>query len=166
MASPVNQFRDLIEALEVGPEVPGDVAAWLHDGCVRFATGETRSLDAALGLRGQGINRPASQYALETRDAELIAALNLIDGKSDRARCKELRRQIAAFDSRTWPRVRAYHRPPDRLTPIQAHLFHAFKTGQHMPEAGRLAEIARRNPLFSSCKKDGIMEGSQEPSGS
>ena len=163
MTSPVGQFRELIEALEAGPNVPDDVARWLHDGCVRFATGETASLDSALGLRGQGIHHPAGQYARETRDDALIAALNLIEGRSNRARCRELRRQIAAFDSRVWPRVRAYAVAPDRLTAVQAHLFAAFKTEQPMPGAGRLAEIARQNPLFSSCKKAGIMEGSQEP---
>ncbi|RJS95281.1 hypothetical protein [Salinisphaera sp. Q1T1-3] len=150
MTSPVGNFRDLTRALEAGSALPDHVVVWLHDGCARFYAGEVSSLDIALGIRGQGINLPVNQYAWQTRDMELAAAYQHIEGRSERARLQELRRQIRAFGSRTWPRVRAYSEPPDRLTPLQVHLFRAFQVGQHIPESvSRLRDVVRSNRPYS-----------------
>lgn len=150
MTAPVAHFREMIAALESGRPIPDDVIAWWHDGCTRFAAGETPTLDRALGLRAQGINLPARTYAREARDAELVAAFALIEGRSRWARTEALARLIRGFELRTWPRVRDYNEPPERLTAAQCHLFHAFRACRRVPSSpSRLAEILRSNPRFS-----------------
>lgn len=61
----------LLTELENGPVLSPQVARWLHDGAVRFATGEARTLCAALGLRRRGHASAATRQALKRRNAAL-----------------------------------------------------------------------------------------------
>lgn len=149
MTAPVAHFRKLTAALEQGRELPPEIVTWWHHGCVKFAAGESKTLCEALGLRGQGINLPVSVYARQTRDQALARALALIEGKSPWARCTALAQQIARFDSITWRRVRNFDEPPARLTPVQKHLFAAFKAYSRVPQSpSRLHELLVQNPVF------------------
>lgn len=150
METPTGHFLELIRVLELGADIPPDVASWWHDGCSSFAAGDTKTLDEALGLRGAGIKLPVNTYARQTRDAALVAAFELIEGRNYWTRVQALADAIRAFEGRTWPRVREYREPPARLTPVQRHLFAAFVAFPKVPcSPSRLSEILRQTPVYS-----------------
>lgn len=152
MQRPPELFAELVSALETGQDNNGAVTltlspatvSWLHDGCTQFATGERSALCTALGLRGQGLNLPVSQYARQTRDAALRAAFSHIAGQSKYERCQALGYTIRQFENRTWPRVCNLSEPPARLTDTQRHIFAAFRAYGRVPRStSRLSEILR-----------------------
>ncbi|TCO83079.1 hypothetical protein EV699_103128 [Plasticicumulans lactativorans] len=128
--APRMDIETLLAELENGPALSPQVARWLHDGAVRFATGEARTLCAALGLRRRGQSSAATRQALKRRNAALQRAFRHIVGESTRQRMLTLQRLV---------------RPPLALHiagPLREALADAYRSGAYVPTSlSRLYEI-------------------------
>jgi hypothetical protein len=128
----VAHFRALIAALEQGPSLPPEVAAWLHDGAVRLAAGDVPDLSTALGLRGRGLSHAWAQTAIAERNAALRRAFDLCPGATPAVRLNALAAKLRRFPD-AWRRVQHDPAPPGRFTSVQVELFWAYKAYDSVP---------------------------------
>lgn len=121
---------------------------WLVEGIDAFLSGEKKTLCAALGLRMPGRNSAKWENARAARDAALREAfVRLPDTSSISARVGQLAIHVRRFETTTWPRVKSEIQPPERLTALQACLFHAFRAGINVPYSAN----ALRGIVVQSC---------------
>lgn len=146
--NPGDLLLRLRAALEAGVAPPDEVRAWLLAGLDDFeAAGGRRSLCRSLQLRMPSQRSLGTRKARGAMLAALRRALLLIESPNQHRGCQLLASRISTFESRTWPRVRHYIEPPDRLDAIEQELFRAFKSGQDVPASqGRLYCVLVKNP--------------------
>ncbi len=131
---PDEATKRLLVALDAHMPVPDDVAEWLSSGLVRFQHGEEKTLCRALELRVPGrLGNPEYRRSLDRRNQALCEAADLMPEPTPYQRAAALANEARAFETRVWPRVADLPEPPERLTPVQAALWRAFRAYDRVP---------------------------------
>lgn len=90
--------------------------------------------DRPLGMhRFFGIGGPRAAR-IELRLNHLLAAADVLPGPSHWARCQQLAEAARAFRTRRWQRWKDLDAPPPEARPVDAHLWHARRVGEELPE--------------------------------
>lgn len=125
---------------------------WLSNGISSFLAGETRTLDAALGLQtGQSQRRWQTVQTIARRDAFIQDAARFFDG-SDTAKARAIAAALHVYSTRRWPRDRRQDATPEAYrSKIDEILFLvlAASEGRAPPGAKQVLRILRKRHLKS-----------------
>ena len=131
---------------------------WLIRGILAYVRGESKSLDAALGLSTAGKRNIRTIILLNTRNRYLLESLDSIaidDSVSTWERCQRLAQQVGRLIP-VWNARRGYRHGPDAsFSTWQRSLFKAWQTGIDIPGTPEgLLRITKTNPRYSISSDD------------
>ncbi|SFN69337.1 hypothetical protein SAMN05216386_1651 [Nitrosospira briensis] len=133
-------------------EIPPETQQWLKAKLQEYVNGQRR-LDEVMNLAPSPSQRDWRTIdRLDTRNAWLVRAFDLIDGTSEYKRCCALSEHIHTFEEVFWPGLRGAALPPEDSTPLRRALFFAFKfapSGEVPHGWVRLKEIVQNPPPAS-----------------
>ncbi len=142
------QLAILAAELEESAPAPDTPAAFFVAGIRRWLSGSARSMDDALGLTGSpGIETARTRYLRHRRDAHLLTAWRLLDGKPT-PRAAALADAIRRFESDIWPRWRDLEAPPASASSLGRAVWEARRCGSLPTSARQLQNIAESNRLY------------------
>lgn len=121
-------LRNLLAAADAVALARPDLADWFRAGVGAFLSGEVSSLDVALGLRGAGLDLPATELARARRNHALRQCWEAFPwerGESTTGRGRRFVAFLSSFEVAVLPRLRSGGRRP--ASPLEAAALAAFE---------------------------------------
>lgn len=132
----IKQLREIVECIQMGADLPENLADWLEQALRDFLDHRCTSVDEALGLRFAKGGVPWwLEEGMRVRDAALrTLADRFLSHESVSGRSARIHALSVRFAAANWPLDRTAAAMPDRyLGTPKEYLWHAFKSGAPMP---------------------------------